>query len=105
MKNFENMGMLWRNNIEVYYTKVIRKRWFKITQGDIVTVKEKDIHAILHCLVLRRGVYGFEKDRCWFVLAWLISFTLYRPFVYRWTWDRYCEIWKGKDTEQCRIEI
>ena len=49
-------------NIEVHYTEAIRKRQFRITQGDINTVQEKDIHAILPCPVLRRGVYGFKKD-------------------------------------------
>ena len=42
-----------------------------------------------------------KSHRCWFVLAWLISFTLY-TLVYRWTWPRFCKIWKG--TEQCWIE-
>ena len=36
-----------QTNIEVHYTEAIRKHWFKITQGDTATVKEKDIHAIL----------------------------------------------------------
>ena len=57
-----NIGTLWPKNIKVHYTKEIRKRWFKINQGDTVTVKEKDIHAILPCLVLKRGAHGFEKD-------------------------------------------
>ena len=35
---------------------------FKITQGNIDTLQENDIHAILHWLVLRRGVYEFEKN-------------------------------------------
>ena len=72
------------------------KRWFWITQGDSDTVQEKDIHAVLPCLVLRRGVYGFEKDRCSLVLDWLISFTLYGLFVYWWTWHRYCKFEKVK---------
>ena len=58
MKNVENIGILWPNK----YTEAIRKCQFRITQGDINTVQEKDIHAILPCPVLRRGVYGFKKD-------------------------------------------
>ena len=49
-------------NFEVHYTEAILKHRFRIIQGDIDTVQEKDIHAILACLVLRRGVYRFEKD-------------------------------------------
>ena len=37
-------------------------RWFRITQGDIDTVQEKHIHAILSWPVLRTGVHGFEKN-------------------------------------------
>ena len=37
------------------------KQWFRITQGDIDTVQEKDIHAILSYPILSRGVYVFEK--------------------------------------------
>ena len=46
MKNFENIGTLWPSNIELYYTEVIRKHYFRITQGDIDTVQEKDIHTV-----------------------------------------------------------
>ena len=46
MKNFENICTLWPNNIELYYTKAIHKHCFRITQGDIDTVQEKDIHTV-----------------------------------------------------------
>ena len=39
-------------------------------------------------------VNSLKGHGCWFVSAWLISFTwYYRLFVYRWTWHRYCKIW------------
>ena len=51
-----------QTNIEVHCTEAISKRRFRITQGDTDTVQEKDIHAILPCLVLRRRVYKSEKE-------------------------------------------
>ena len=51
-----------QTNIEVHYTEAISEHQFRITQGDIDTVQEKDIHVIPPCPVLRRGVYEFEKE-------------------------------------------
>ena len=74
-----------QTNIEIHYTEAISKHRFRMTKGDIDIVQQNDIHVILPFSVLRRVVDEFQKniDFDFFLLAWLISFTLCRAFVYR----------------------